>query len=121
MGLYERQVSRGIRLWAPAYLNQAGPMGVSYLPVFPVELYFDLFSAMLIGTHPIPASVLEGYRGYLEEFIKDSYKMKPIIQAAGVDAPNGEHVINLAAPKDKPDITPTVVEKPEAPKSEEST
>lgn len=94
MGLFERNVTRGVRLWAPAWVNQPGPSNVIYMPIFPVETYLDLYTGLLIGESPAPEIVLRGYAGYIAEFIKGSYKMNPVVVSAGIDAPNGVHGIN---------------------------
>lgn len=93
MGLLEREVTRGVRLWAPAWVNMPSEANVIWLPVAFVETYFDLYWNMLIGTHDIPELVEKGYRGFVEQFIKGSYQMKPVITSAGVDA--DPHTVEL--------------------------
>lgn len=84
MGLFEKEIPRGVRLWAPAWVNQPAASNVIFLPIFPVEMYLDLYWAMTLGSNPVPDLLMEGYTGYLGEFIKGSYKMNPVIISAGI-------------------------------------
>lgn len=101
VGLCEREVSKGVRLWAPAWVNQPGPANVIYLPVFPCETYIDLHWAMVIGENPMPEIIERGYRGYVEHFAKDAYKMNPVIISAGIE---GEPHMHSEEPKEEKEI-----------------
>lgn len=108
MGLFEREVKHGVRLWAPAWVNQPGPANVIYLPVFPCETYLDLYGGMIIGENGVPEIIEAGYRGFLGEFIKGSYNMKPVVTSAGIEA---DPHIHQAPPPPAPDPDEQILEK----------
>ena len=85
MGIFECRTNNGVRLWAPAWVSQPAASNIIFLPIFPIESYFDLSYGMVLGTHPVPEIIERGYRGYLQEFIKGSYKMNPVIVSGGID------------------------------------
>ena len=100
MGLFEKEIPRGVRLWAPAWVNKPAAGNIIFLPLFPVEMYLDLYWAMTLGSNPVPDLLMEGYTGYLAEFIKGNYRMKPMIISAEI--PGEPHEI-----ADKEPLPPT--------------
>lgn len=86
MGLVGKVTTKSVQLYAPAWVNQPTNANVIFLPVFPVEEYMLLYQTMLIGENPVPHIVEQGYRGYVQEFIKGSYKMNPVVISAGNNA-----------------------------------
>ena len=76
------------RLYAPANVGAPTERNIMYMPLLFCEEYIDLRteSAAFFGEHPVPPIVEEGYKQFVEEFMKASYRMKPIVAAAGVDA-----------------------------------
>lgn len=88
IGRAEQLNARTTRLYAPANVGQPAPDKVMFMPVLFCEEYIDLAieSAAFFGTHPVPAIIAEGYESYFNEFSQGSYKMKPLLMDAGVDA-----------------------------------
>jgi hypothetical protein len=86
MGLREGVVPGGVRLWAPAMVRQGGPANVIYMPILFVETYFDLRMHFVAGTNPVPRIIEQGYRSYVQEFIKGSYQMDAVVVPASVPA-----------------------------------
>jgi hypothetical protein len=83
-----------VRIYAPAAIQEAPPSNVLFLPLFPIESFMDLRQACIFSSSPIPPILLKGYLGYFEEFAKGSYRMNPVVISAGIDAPNGEHLMS---------------------------
>ena len=67
-------------------IGQPVPSKVIFLPVAFCEEYIELFWTTMFGTSPPPSIVAQGYESYLEQFIKGSYNMQPLLMNAGVDA-----------------------------------
>jgi hypothetical protein len=85
----------GYRLWAPAQVTQTGPTAVAYLPVAFVEKYLDILFAGIRGTNPVQAIILQGYAGFFDLFVKDSFQMKPLVMPAGIDVEDGPPTVDL--------------------------
>lgn len=83
-----------VRVYAPAAIQEAPPSNVLFLPLFPIESFMDLRQACIFSSSPIPPILLKGYLGYFEQFAKGSYRMNPVVISAGIDAPEGEHIVS---------------------------
>lgn len=93
MGHAQHISSTCIRIWAPAWTGFDGSKR-TWLPLDCCEEYLDIDprSAAFFGTNPVPDIVALGYTEYVNEFMKGSYKMKPVVAEMRVD---GTQVMNV--------------------------
>ena len=87
LGCYQWGVDGLVRLWAPANVGAPDERHIMWMPLAFCEEFIDLRidSAAFFGSHPVPEIVEQGYKAFVEHFLEDSYKMKPLLAQAGVD------------------------------------
>lgn len=117
IGFVEGMNDHLVRIHAPACIQELGPVNIAYVPMFGVEAFMDLRQDVVFATAPVPKLLAEGYLGYFAEFVKGSYKTKPVIVNAGIDTEKGPHVVSTETPPETPTETPEapVEAAPEAP------
>ena len=114
IGFIEGMNDSLIRIHAPAFIQELGPVNLAYVPMLGVERFMDLRQRVVFATMPVPALLAQGYLGYFEQFKKGSYRIKPVVVNAGIDAPEGLHTVPKAdeGPAPQAEVAEPVAEPP---------